>query len=89
LGAELDLARAPAEKGVSEHELLFGESASRLVLEVRAEKETEFLKLVKGLPVGKIGRVLEEPELDVRLGAKRLIKEDVMVLKGRWKRELI
>ncbi|MBU2572715.1 MAG: phosphoribosylformylglycinamidine synthase subunit PurL [Elusimicrobia bacterium] len=88
-GAELDLDEAAAEKGLSEPELLFGESPSRLVLEVAKEKEPQFLKLVKGLPVKEIGFVREEPILDIRLGDKRLLKEDINILKGLWKRELL
>ena len=89
LGAKLDLAGAQAGKGFSEQELLFGESPSRLVLEVSKEKEAEFLKIVKGLPVRKIGFVSREPELDIRLGKKRLLKENIWSLKNCWKRDLL
>jgi len=89
LGAELDLAAADSEKGLSETELLFGESPSRLALEVVKEKEKDFLKLVKGLPVEEIGFLSEAPVLDIRLGDKRLFKEDINSLKSFWKRELL
>ena len=89
LGAMLDLAGAASEKGVLEHELLFGESPARLVLEVAREKEKEFLNLVKGLPVKRLGVVLEAGGLELRLGAKTLLKEDLGVLKGCWKKDLL
>jgi phosphoribosylformylglycinamidine synthase len=89
LGARLDLGGADCEKGLSELELLFGESPSRLALEVVKGKEKEFLKLVKALPVKKIGFVSESPTLELRLGNKRLLEEDIDLLKGLWKRELL
>jgi phosphoribosylformylglycinamidine synthase len=89
LGAEIELSAASSEKGISEPELLFGESPSRLVVEVRKDKEKEFLRLVKGLPVKKIGFVRESAELAVRLGGKLLLKEDIFALKRNWKRDLL
>jgi len=89
LGAELDLASALAEKGVGELELLFGESPSRLVLEVRKEKEKEFLRLLKGLPAARLGFVRDTRELEVRLDGERLLKGNVFTLKRRWKRDLL
>ncbi|MFA6433810.1 MAG: phosphoribosylformylglycinamidine synthase subunit PurL [Elusimicrobiales bacterium] len=89
LGADLDLGGAASERGLSELELLFGESPSRLALEVVKGKEREFLKLVRGLPVKKIGFVGAGPALELRLGAKRLIREDFRALKRCWKRELL
>jgi phosphoribosylformylglycinamidine synthase len=88
-GAEIDLAPAAREKGLTPLELLFGESPSRLALEVVKGKEKEFLKLVKGLPVAEIGYVNEEPVLAVKDGGARLFKEDLKVLKTCWKRDLI
>ncbi|MBI4802668.1 MAG: phosphoribosylformylglycinamidine synthase subunit PurL [Elusimicrobia bacterium] len=89
LGAKLYAGGAAAEKELSETELLFGESPSRLVMEVVKEKEQEFLKLVKGLPIRKLGFVRLEPVLDIQLGDKRLLREDINILKGLWKRELL
>ncbi len=88
-GAEIDLSSAARENGLSALELLFGESPSRLVLEVIKGKESEFLKLVKGLPVSEIGYVYEEPVLELRDGGERLFKEDLAALKTCWKRDLI
>ncbi len=88
-GAEIDLTWAAREKGLSPLELLFGESPARLVLEVLKDKETEFLKLIKGLPVCEVGYVKEEPSLCVLDGGERLFWEDINALKNCWKRELI
>ncbi|MDO8802898.1 MAG: phosphoribosylformylglycinamidine synthase subunit PurL [Elusimicrobiota bacterium] len=88
-GADIDLAGAAREEGLSALELLFGESPARLVLEVVKGKEAEFLKLVKGLPVNEIGYVKEDRALEVKDGWSRLFAEDILTLKKSWKRDLI
>jgi len=89
LGAELDLAPAAREKKLTATELLFGESPARLAVEVVKGKETEFLRLVKGLPVAEIGYVSEEPVLSVKDASERLFREDLAGLKACWRKELI
>ena len=89
LGTQLDLTGAFREDGLTPVELLFGESPARLVLEVDKSRETEFLRLVKGLPVAEIGRVNEEPELSVHDGGEELFSSDIGGLKACWKKELI
>ena len=89
LGAEIGLAGAAQEKGLSALELLFGESPARLALEVVKEKETEFLKLVKNLPVKEIGYVSEEPLLSAGSAGEIFFREDINLLKAGWKRELL
>ncbi len=89
LGAQIDLAGAVKEDGLSALELLFGESPSRLALEVAKEHETDFLKLVKGLPVKEIGHVTEEPALLTGDAGINFFREDIHQLKARWHRELI
>ncbi|OIO00408.1 MAG: phosphoribosylformylglycinamidine synthase subunit PurL [Elusimicrobia bacterium CG_4_10_14_0_2_um_filter_56_8] len=88
-GAEIDLCDAKREDGLTPLELLFGESPARLVLEVVPGKEHEFLKLVRGLPVSKIGCVRDSLVLEVRDAGARLFREDLSQLKKSWKRELI
>jgi phosphoribosylformylglycinamidine (FGAM) synthase-like enzyme len=89
LGAELVLDGAGREKGLGLVELLFGESPSRLVLEVAREKEREFRQLLKGLPAGRIGYAAAPPLLCVSAEGRTLFREDISGLKTRWKRELI
>ncbi len=88
-GAALHLDGAFSGRGVTPVELLFGESPARLVLEVVKEKETEFLEIMKGLPVEELGHVCEEPELALFLGGNRLAGGDIGALKAAWRKELI
>jgi phosphoribosylformylglycinamidine synthase len=89
LGAEIDLTPAAREAGLTPVELLFGESPARLVLEVAKDRETEFRRLVKGLPVAEVGRVNEEPELSLHDGGEHLLTAGLAALKTSWKKELI
>ena len=88
-GADIDLSAAGRDKGLTPLELLFGESPARLALEVVKEREAEFLKLVKDLPVYKAGSVTEAPALNVHDSDTELFKEDIFALKTCWKRDLI
>lgn len=88
-GAAIDLSGSAREKGLTALELLFGESPARLALEVVKGKETEFLKLVGGLPVSEIGYVNEEPVLEMKDGGAPLFRESLLALKNCWKRELL
>ena len=89
LGAALHLDGAPAEKGLTPVELLFGESPARLVLEVVKDRETEFLRRLRGLPAAELGHVCEEPDLAVFLGGEPLFSAGTERLKACWKKELI
>ncbi|MBI4655650.1 MAG: phosphoribosylformylglycinamidine synthase subunit PurL [Elusimicrobia bacterium] len=89
LGAEIDLSNMPREKGISEIELLFAESPSRLILEVKADKEKSFLKIVRGLPVSKIGYATSVACLEIKKEGAVLIKENIESLKNCWKQKLL
>jgi len=88
LGAEIDLEDMPSEKGITETELLFGEGGSRIILEVDADREAEFIKTLKNCDIAKIGYVNEEPFLEFRRDGGVLLKENVLELKKIWNREL-
>ncbi|MCG2725360.1 MAG: phosphoribosylformylglycinamidine synthase subunit PurL [Elusimicrobia bacterium] len=88
-GADIDFENMAKEKDISEIELLFGESPSRIIIEIEKENEKKFLSLIKGLAIKKIGVVKEDPLLDIKFCEKRLLKENIFILKDSWKRELL
>ena len=89
-GADLCPEMCFAESGISETELLFGESPSRLLLEVDSEYESEFLSLVTGLLVAKAGYVNNRAELTIiSARGQELIKEKTAGLLACWQRELL
>jgi phosphoribosylformylglycinamidine synthase len=87
LGLELDLQRAPAATGAVEA-ILFGESAGRFLVEVEPEKEEEFRALMRGVPHGCIGSVLESGRFIIRRGDETLIDLGVGEIEGAWKHSL-
>jgi len=68
LGADLDLALAPAVPGLTDLELLYAESQSRLVVTVAPENRDAFEALFAGQSLGHVGVVTEAPDLILRRG---------------------
>jgi phosphoribosylformylglycinamidine synthase len=68
LGADLDLALAPAVPGLTDLELLYAESPSRLVVSVAPKNRDAFEALFAGQPCGCIGVVTDAPDLILRRG---------------------
>jgi phosphoribosylformylglycinamidine synthase subunit PurSL len=60
LGVELEFETSNAAR------TLFGETAGCLLIEVPVEKEQTLLELFHGLPIQKIGTVIQEPKLKIR-----------------------
>lgn len=89
LGVTADISKMPAERGAGDIEKLFGESPSRVILEVRAEKEKEFLKVTAGHKVRKIGRVTAERRVKIADGGKILLNESAEELSRTWNRDLL
>lgn len=87
-GAMIDLSKVPS-KNLSDTELLFSESASRIILEVDNEDEAEFKKLMKGTKFAKIGEAICEPSLKIQgLSGEFIIDEKISKLKSSWQKTL-
>jgi phosphoribosylformylglycinamidine synthase subunit PurSL len=65
LGAEVDLSLAPAEGDLTIEQRLFSESNSRFLVSVAPEKAAELEALFAGLPMAKIGTVVESKRLTI------------------------
>jgi phosphoribosylformylglycinamidine synthase len=87
LGLKLDLELPGSAK--HPHELLFSESASRFLIEVR-EKDVHVLDtLLVGIPNAPIGSVTNDGRLVIKDGkGKALVDEPVAKLKEAWQRPL-
>ena len=90
LGMELDLRKAAGASDFRREDfLLFSESASRLLVEVRPENEKRFEALLKGCVWSKIGKTLEANRFDVMgLQGQKIIAEKIEELKASWRRPL-
>ncbi|WP_052545813.1 phosphoribosylformylglycinamidine synthase subunit PurL [Elusimicrobium minutum] len=85
-GAEINLKKVLTEGKLSDGQILFSESACRLVLEVNSENEKAFLKALKGVKLSKIGQTNSTPSLIIK-GQKgaEVISEKLSKLKKSWR----
>ncbi|MEM9016380.1 MAG: phosphoribosylformylglycinamidine synthase subunit PurL [Verrucomicrobiota bacterium] len=88
-GLEIDLCSLPMNEEVSKAAMLFGESPSRLVLEVAPEHVGRVSDLFEGLPFGCLGRAAaEHNDLKITWGKETLLAEPLEQLKLLWKNGL-
>ncbi len=93
LGVEASLRDVPYEAGAADDAvLLFAESPSRFLLEVEPDRYSEVAAIFDGLPIGRIGEVVDglpEPRLTIRgLGGSEVVAAPIAVLKAAWQRSL-
>jgi len=92
LGLEVDLGAVPFEGSSAlkrNHVLLFSESNSRFLVEVRPQDAERFEKTFEGLPLARLGRVCARKHLLVRgLEGKTIIEADLDALKAAWQTPL-
>ena len=68
--------------------VLFGESNTRFVVEVEPDKATAFEAAFDGVEIVKLGEVITEPVLTIKLANKEIIKSDIASLKAAWQKPL-
>ena len=90
LGIDLYLANVPADEGVArDDELLFSESNSRFIVEVRPADCDAFEAKLSGVPFAAAGRVTETARFRVHgREGDALIDEPVAELKEAWQKPL-
>jgi len=81
LGAELDLAPMPCRGDVDSLRKLFGEGATRFLIEVRPENQGALLARLEGVPHAVIGRTVETPTLTIVDGSTELLSEPIEALR--------
>jgi len=85
LGIKINLEKVPTSLKRSD-KILFSESNSRLLVEVKKGNEKEFEKIMKGNVFAKIGEVTGNKKLTIiGLNGKTVVDEDVNELKKVWK----
>ncbi|MHC4480226.1 MAG: AIR synthase-related protein, partial [Planctomycetota bacterium] len=93
VGLELDLRAAPYEGPPGarlDSVLLFSESNSRFLAEVRPDDAARFEERLGGLPVARVGRCTGSPVLSVlSLGGKGLLAAPLDRLKAAWQTPLV
>jgi phosphoribosylformylglycinamidine synthase len=84
---ELELQSVPTDLIRREDFILFSESASRFLLEVRREEEKNFRELV-GRAGARVGEVIPEPVLRIYGLEEEVCKLEAEDLRRAWRREL-
>lgn len=84
------LSKVPYKGSLKRNDVIcFSESNSRLIVEVRPDDEKEFNKLMKGIPMAKIGTVESSSEFIVYgLNDQAVINARIDELKDAWKEPL-
>ncbi len=87
LGMELDVAAMETEGEVPVAARLFGESASRLIVEVEAGRAAEFEKIMAdaAAPCAKGGIVTALPKFVLKNGGETLVDSDIDSLGEAWR----
>ncbi|WP_435007292.1 phosphoribosylformylglycinamidine synthase subunit PurL [Tundrisphaera lichenicola] len=89
LGVEAKIAEIPCPSGdLAPISLLFSESPTRFLLEVRPEALDEVLILFDGRAIHQVGIVIDDPRLTIRDGSSTLIDVPVSGLKDAWQAPL-
>ncbi|MBI3312406.1 MAG: phosphoribosylformylglycinamidine synthase subunit PurL [Candidatus Omnitrophica bacterium] len=85
LGVTIHLESVPAEGCSRDEEILFSESASRILLEVAPDRAAQFEKELAGFPLARIGRWESEPAFKVEgLDGNIVIETPVAKLREAW-----
>jgi phosphoribosylformylglycinamidine synthase len=89
-GARIDLDEVPRASSIYSNDLLlFSESPSRILLEVRPEAEQAFLRLMKGAQARRVGTTVANPVLKfVGLDGSVVLEEALEGLKAAWQKTL-
>jgi phosphoribosylformylglycinamidine synthase len=81
LGCRADLAKAPTTpETLHPLELLYSESAGRLIATVRPEDKTAFETCMTGCTIACLGEVTTNQDLALHIGDAKIIKDDVVSL---------
>jgi len=87
LGMEIHLGSVPSGDTLSDTQVLYSESAGRVVVTVNPIKKDAFEKIFSGMKIGEAGFITESPFFRVRdRNGDLIIEEEIFQLKDCWKR---
>jgi len=88
LGCIIDLEKLPATPDINYIDLLFSESAGRIIFTTNEKYENDIQNIFKGLPFSKIGYVNDSNNLTLTYKSKKIIEENILILKECWQKTL-
>jgi phosphoribosylformylglycinamidine synthase II len=84
IGAEIDLARVPVRGAPDVLRRLFGQSASRFLLEVEKGQLAALHAILKDIPHALVGRTAAHADLVVTDGGRPVLREGLAALRAAW-----
>ncbi len=84
LGVDLNADTLASDGSLGDVAKLFGESAGRFLVEVTPDNYDAFLRIVKDLPVGELGKVTDTGKVVISAGGKTLIDLAIDTAKAAW-----
>jgi phosphoribosylformylglycinamidine synthase len=88
-GARIDLDRVPVEpSGLGAVEVLFSESNTRFLCEVKPEHVGNFESHLSGVPCARVGQVDAGERLEITAGGTTLVSGQLAALKAAWQTPL-
>ena len=90
LGMEISLDAMPLSRDISRlDQILFSESTSRFIVELKPENIGKFAQICKDIRFGQIGKVTEQTKLIIKdANNKTVIDEEISELKEAWQKPL-
>lgn len=88
LGCTIHLEKLPATPDINYIDLLFSESAGRIIFTTKEKYENDIQNIFKGLPFSKIGYVNDSNNLTLTYKSKKIIEENIFILKECWQKTL-
>lgn len=89
IGVEIDIENIPFLDQEKRYDtVLFSESNTRFLVEVRKQDAAELVRLFHNLPITRIGQTVEDDYLRIRSNERKLVDLPLSVLRKKWLRKL-
>lgn len=88
VGAYVDLSTVPLESVMRDDYILFSESNSRFIIEVKPENAHQITEMMSGLPFAWIGDTTDSVQVMIEGSGGILMNENIFALKEAWQRPL-
>jgi phosphoribosylformylglycinamidine synthase subunit PurSL len=86
VGMEIELAKVPHSKGISDTRVLYSESCGRFIATVPPSLKNRFEEIFAGVKAGHVGFITDSSRFLIRKEGRTLVDEEIMSLKDSWKK---
>ncbi len=83
-GVDINLDAVPTNGETSAAAILFSEYAGRLLVEVTPENHDAFLRLIKDVPLGEIGKVTDTGKIEIKAEGTNVVDLGIEDAKAAW-----